>query len=109
MNWQEQLRGALRTSKALGDFLGRPVAEVAYPLMIPLPLAERIRSGGPSSPLWRQFVPHPDESNENGMSDPIGDHRHAVGGALIHRYRNRALFLSTRPLPGMVPLLFSQK
>ena len=99
MIWREQLREALRTPAALGKFLGRPIVDCPYPLLIPLPLAERIRRAGEGSSLWRQFVPVAEEADEGGWVDPIGDHRHATGGALIHRYGNRALFLSTRHCP----------
>ena len=99
MNWQEHLREALRSPAALGDFLGRPVADVSYPLLIPRPLAERILCTGDGSPLWRQFVPISEEEEGAGQEDPIGDHRHAAGGGLIHRYGNRALFLSTSRCP----------
>ena len=99
MNWQEQLRRALKTSSQLQAFLGRDIPQTPYPILIPLPLAERIRRGGEDSPLWRQFVPASAEAGEGGSDDPIGDHLRAVGGGLIHRYPNRALFLPTTRCP----------
>ena len=97
--WQEQLRRALKTSSELGNFLGRNVPPVSYPVLIPLPLAEKIRRGGSGSPLWRQFVPCEEEDSGEGMNDPIGDHLHGVGGRLVHRYKNRALFFPTTRCP----------
>ena len=70
-----------------------------YPILLPLPLAEKIRRGGEHSPLWLQFVPRPEESSPEGLFDPIGDHRHGVGGQLVHRYKNRALFFPTTRCP----------
>ena len=99
MIWQEQLRQALRTTSQLGNFLGKALPQTPYPLLIPLPLAEKIRQGGEGSPLWLQFVPHSGEAGGEGLSDPIGDHHRFVGGRLIHRYPNRVLFLPTTHCP----------
>ena len=93
------MRRALKTSAELGIFLGRDLPSVSYPILVPLPLAEKIRRGGEDSPLWLQFVPRSGESDQEGAVDPIGDHRHGVGGRLIHRYKNRALFLPTTRCP----------
>ena len=99
LSWQEELRRAIRTTRELSKFLGHPLEETPYPVLIPPSLAHKIRQFGPDSALWRQFVPHPDEGQGGGLIDPIGDQSHAVGGQLIHRYPNRALFLPTPICP----------
>lgn len=55
------------------------------------------------SPLGRQFIPQANEGllrqQLKGLSDPIGDQAHFVAPQLIHRYRNRALFLPHSTCP----------
>jgi lysine 2,3-aminomutase len=74
-----------------------------YPLFVPLKLADRIRELGPSSALWRQFVPQALEDDElyqsSGFVDPIGDQIHLQAPQIVHRYANRLLFMPTSLCP----------
>lgn len=51
----------------------------------------------PSGAIARQYIPSAEELVPFllDQTDPIGDHKHAAGPALIHRYPDRALFLAT--------------
>ena len=73
--------------------------QLPTPIFIPRPLAERIRQGGKNHPLWLQFVPQAEENSTTGLIDPIGDSIHQATGQLIHRYKNKALFLPTTRCP----------
>lgn len=51
--------------------------------------------------IARQFL-YSDLEEQNvlvGKRDPIGDERHAKGGQIIHRYKNRALWAVTQACP----------
>lgn len=99
LSWRDEIRQAIKDHQSLSHFLDYPVARTTYPLMIPPSLAEKIRKQGPTSALWKQFVPHADESLEGGFMDPIGDHLHQKAPQLIHRYKQRALLLPTTKCP----------
>ncbi|MFT6068163.1 MAG: lysine 2,3-aminomutase [Bacteriovoracaceae bacterium] len=98
-SWKKELREAIKTSSALEDILKVKVPKTNYPIMIPKRLALRIYQEGPMSVLWKQFVPRLDEASPLGMEDPIGDHLHSKEGRIIHRYKNRLLFLPTPLCP----------
>ena len=94
-------RGELE--RCLGVRLSELAADYSQPLFIPRRLIEPIKRGGPESALWKQFVPHADELDENlcreGLDDPIGDQRYTQGASLVHRYKNRALWMPTSACP----------
>ncbi len=108
-SWNDEIRSAIRCSKELLSFLSDDYSELQtahsknFPLFIPLKLAMLIKNKGPQSALWRQFVPHSIEdapsNGQDSYTDPIGDQVHMQQGQLIHRYRNRALFLPTSKCP----------
>jgi len=97
--WQEIFKTSLKNHADLESYFDRSFAKTSYPVFIPLPLAKKIKILGPDSALARQFLPHIDENLATGLVDPIGDHKRLVGGQLIHRYHNRALFLPTSICP----------
>ena len=97
------MRSHSELERCLGVRLPRPTPDYPQPLFIPRRLIEPIKRGGPDSPLWRQFVPSALELDEGlcreGLDDPIGDGRYARGASLIHRYKNRALWMPTAVCP----------
>lgn len=97
--WQKNLKESIRSSKELSSFLGSPIPNIPYSVLIPKDLAGEILKAGENSPLWNQFVPKKQEALKDGMADPIGDHKHQVSNQLIHRYKNRILFLPTSACP----------
>jgi lysine 2,3-aminomutase len=99
MKWQDDLNSALKTWEDLNAFFGPGIPKITYPVLIPKPFAEKIKLSGPGSVLWDQFIPRNEEMNTSGLPDPIGDQDHLKAPQLIHRYRNRALFLPTSRCP----------
>ena len=104
--WKNSMRTALKSTKALEDYLGMPLPKTTYPLFIPLTLAQEIKHLGQSSALWKQFVPHEEENDLSGLIDPIGDQLHSPTAQLIHRYSNRVLFMPTTVCPVMCRYCF---
>ena len=103
-DWKEQLRNALKTKSDLEVFFGHqfPDHQGFFPLL-PRALAAKIKKAGSSSALWKQFLPDIKESNvelqKSGHQDPIGDMAKLIAPQIIHRYKNRALFLPTSICP----------
>lgn len=99
-SWQEELRLGVRSSQELSQRLGQFVFESKnYPLLIPNSFIERIKQAGPTSPLWKQFVPIEEERNQNGWDDPISDDHHSPVPGIVHRYQNRVLLFPTGHCP----------
>ncbi len=98
-SWKKELREAIKTSSALEEILKVKIPRTSYPIFIPKRLALKIYKAGSESILWKQFVPRQDENSPLGMEDPIGDHKHSKEGRIIHRYKNRLLFLPTPLCP----------
>lgn len=98
-SWKDDFRESLRSLKECELFFDIELPQTHYPIFIPRPFAKKIKDAGPGSPLWRQFLPSLEENNDEGLSDPIADQRHAVGGGIIHRYPNRILFTPTEVCP----------
>lgn len=101
--WKNALRGALRNSAELNEFFGLGLAATQYKIFLPLNFAQKIKSLGPLSALWKQFIPDEREDNlplqESGLYDPIGDQVHSPLPGLVHRYQNRVLFFPTATCP----------
>jgi lysine 2,3-aminomutase len=100
VSWTHEFKLALKTREEISTFFECDFPEVNYPIFIPIVFAAKILAAGPNSPLWNQFLPHPEENNTDvGRLDPIGDKVHAKNNQLIHRYENRVLFTPTTVCP----------
>lgn len=103
IEWQNEMRSGLKTNKDLGNFLNCKLPETPYQFFIPKKLAIKIKKLGPESVLWKQFIPSIEENDtvlqSEGLKDPIGDKTYKKTGQLIHRYKNRVLFLPTEKCP----------
>ncbi len=98
--WQKEFQEAFKRSEDLSSFLDYPVPHTSYPLLIPKKLAKKIKEKGPNHPLWKQFIPcSKEEVFQGGSLDPIGDMANFKGGQIIHRYKNRCLFLPINRCP----------
>jgi lysine 2,3-aminomutase len=101
--WQHELKEAFRDSKELAAFLDTDIPALSYPVLVPRPLALKIKKAGVGSALWLQHIPSIEESDKkiqrDGLADPIGDHAHSPLPQLVHRYKNRALFFPTQVCP----------
>ena len=101
MSWQKDFSDSIKTPQEASLFFDCDLPNTAYPLFIPRKFAKKIREAGPSSALWKQFLPSIQESSEHpdGLYDPIGDKIHSKGSQIIHRYKNRILFTPTTVCP----------
>ena len=99
MTWQEDMRTALKSAEDLKHFFDCEISTTPYSIFIPRTFAEKIKKGGYKSPLWKQFIPQKEENSPEGLLDPIGDKIYLKAPQIIHRYKNRALFLPTTICP----------
>lgn len=100
IQWQQEFKNSLRTSNDINAFFGTDLKDIEYNSFIPKSFAQKIKEAGPQSSLWKQFIPAQQENEQiDGMYDPIGDTIHTKAKQLIHRYKNRALFLPTTVCP----------
>lgn len=108
MNWQEDLRTAIKTKEQFEKFFEVNLPDCKHPIFFPLHFAKRIKEKGKDSSLWKQFIPNEKENENSGLFDPIGDMNKAQPGQIIHRYRNRVLLLPTSRCPIYCRFCFRQ-
>ncbi len=97
--WQEEFKNSIKTHEGLESFFNTSFPKTNYPILIPRPLAQRIKEEGLDSPLGKQFLPVVEELGEEGLIDPIGDHDQSPIPQIVHRYKNRILFFPTQTCP----------
>ena len=105
-DWQTQLKEAVRSVDELLDRLqltaqdlDRPALHNApFPLRVPLSFVNRMRPGDPNDPLLRQVLPSGRETEpQPGYSDdPLAEQGQNPAPGVIHKYRGRALLVSTQ-------------
>lgn len=68
-----------------------------FPLRVPRAYARRMRRGDPTDPLLRQVLPlSAERHNATGFTqDPVGDHAALRAPGVLHKYRGRALLITT--------------
>jgi EF-P beta-lysylation protein EpmB len=103
--WQQALAHAIRDPAVLLDKLSLPatllpaakVAAQQFPLRVPLSYLERIEPGNPNDPLLRQVLPMQAETinQSDGVLDPVGDMQAMAAPGVLHKYRGRALLVTT--------------
>ncbi len=104
-SWQEAFKDAVRDPAELCRLVGLPeeVAEraaraaVDFPLFAPRGFIARMRCGDPADPLLRQVLPLDVElADAPGFTaDPVGDRAARRRPRLLHKYRGRALIITT--------------
>jgi EF-P beta-lysylation protein EpmB len=104
-DWHQTLAGAIRDpdelidALALPDRLREPARRTArlFPLLVPRSYLERIRPGDSRDPLLLQVLPLGlEEVAVPGFSaDPVGDSAAKRAPGLLHKYRGRALLVTT--------------
>lgn len=99
MIWKQELKESLKNISDLKTFLGDDSLSSSYPVFIPKRIAQKIKSLGKDSALYKQYVPHEKEEHLEGMIDPIGDMNYRAAPQIVHRYKNRVLFLPTQVCP----------
>ena len=104
-HWQQELKDAVRDPRQLCRLLELPAefeaaavrAAAEFPLFAPRPFLAQIERGKPSDPLLRQILPLEAElSSPPGFTaDPVGDLAARKAPSLLHKYRGRALLITT--------------
>jgi len=103
--WQQSLAQSITDPAILLKQLNLPEsllpdarhAAELFGLKVPLPFLARITPGDASDPLLRQILPLGVElSHTDGFThDPVADHAAMQSPGLLHKYRGRALILTT--------------
>ncbi len=103
--WQNLMAGAIREPASLLEWLELPksllpaalAAHGLFPLRVPAPYLARMEKGNPLDPLLLQVLPHHLEfkKNKGFTADPVGDGEAMVAPGVLHKYRGRALLVTT--------------
>ncbi|WP_440995255.1 EF-P beta-lysylation protein EpmB [Arhodomonas sp. SL1] len=103
--WQRALAEAIRDPRELlaeldlpGSLLeGASAGAAQFPLRVPRAYLRRMRRGDPDDPLLRQVLPLAAETRQapGYVDDPVGEHAALRAGGVIHKYRGRALIVTT--------------
>jgi len=105
-DWKTALREAVTDPEELLSLLDLPKsrwlagarrAAQLFPLKVSHGFIARIEKGNAADPLLRQVLPLTEELNEpvGYTKDPVGDGPSTTVPGLIHKYKNRALLIST--------------
>lgn len=103
--WQKALANAIREPLELLDYLELPrsllepgvAASQSFSLRVPREYCQRIEKGNPEDPLLLQVLPAAAELIESSQysRDPVGDLAAIEVPGLLHKYRGRALLITT--------------
>ncbi|MCW8962506.1 MAG: EF-P beta-lysylation protein EpmB [Gammaproteobacteria bacterium] len=105
-DWKTELRQAVTKPEELLELLELPKsrwlnsarqAALQFPLKVPRGFIQRMEKGDAADPLLRQILPLANElqKTEGYNKDPVGDGTSTPVPGLIHKYRSRALLIST--------------
>ena len=104
-SWQTELAHAYTNPRALLEYLQLDAtqfpqlaaAAATFPFKVTQTYAEQMRKGDPGDPLLRQVLPLAEELRAvPGFGlDPVGDLAAAAAPGLLHKYRGRALLVTT--------------
>ena len=104
-SWQQSVRHAVRDPAELWRLLNLPAsllpaaqrAAELFPLFAPREYIARMRPGDLTDPLLRQVLPQGEEllPVAGFTADPVGDAAAGRGPGLLHKYRTRALLVTT--------------
>lgn len=107
MHWQVQLQRAWRDPAALLRHLGHDPASfklaggTPFRFQVTQAFAARMIPGDPDDPLLRQVLPLARENRQvSGFGpDPVGDVASRAVSGVLHKYRGRALLITTGACP----------
>jgi len=105
-DWKTELRQAVSSPEELLNLLELPKsrwlsgarqAAGKFPLKVPRGFISRMQKGNAADPLLMQVLPLAEELSkaEGYGKDPVGDGSSTTVAGLIHKYRSRALLIST--------------
>lgn len=103
--WQRELTRAVRSLDELLEILELTAEEVSasdiarreFPLLVPRGFVDRMRPGDPRDPLLLQVLPTAEEERAPAgfVADPLAESQVAAAPGLLHKYRGRALLVTT--------------
>lgn len=103
--WKADLAASFTHVEDLLRFLDLPpepadataTVNLQFPFRVTTAFAQRMNKGDPADPLLLQVLPKTEEmSDQPGfLSDPVGDLRAMARPGLLHKYRGRALLVTT--------------
>jgi EF-P beta-lysylation protein EpmB len=103
--WRQELAAGFRRPGELLAALDLAPARIepgvdcdsAFPMRVPRAYARRMRRGDPADPLLRQVLPLAVEGQHapGFTADPVGDHASLRAAGVLHKYRGRALLITT--------------
>lgn len=104
--WQDDMAAAVTAPEALVTALGLPPeltapaaqASRAFAVRVPQSFVRRMRRGDPHDPLLRQVLPLAAELSGGPPDygpDPLGERAAVRAAGLLHKYRGRALLVTT--------------
>ena len=103
--WQQELAEAITTPEELAAALGLSpralmgahAAGRQFRLRVPRSFVARMRPGDPDDPLLRQVLPAAAELDDEAeyVADPVGERSALRAPGLLHKYRGRALLVTT--------------
>ena len=97
-DWRWQLRESWRTAGRVMGALGLDMdSEVCrrYPMQATPFYLSLAKTENIMDPILRQCVASEEELNDGGSSDPFGEEAYSPVPRLVHRYPDRALFMTT--------------
>lgn len=73
------------------------LSHAPFPMRVPQALAARIQPGNPNDPILKQVLPMDlEQTSQPGyLDDPVGDQASRQTRGLLHKYRGRALLITT--------------
>ena len=101
-SWQKELANVVTDPEKLlrlldiapEDYVEHFQARKLFPVRVPVPFIEKMKSGDFNDPLLKQVMPLAEEFDpvDGYLSDPLGEHE-TVAEGLLHKYKHRVLMI----------------
>jgi EF-P beta-lysylation protein EpmB len=108
-SWHQSLSDAFRNPRELLEYLDLGLSgqeweieqDMNFPMLVPREFASKMEKGNPEDPLLLQVIPSIKEfSTKQGYStDPVDENSATIAPGLLHKYRGRALLITTGACP----------
>jgi EF-P beta-lysylation protein EpmB len=99
--WQDELANGITSADelleelALQHLSNKVVRKPGFRLLVPRAYAAKMRKGDADDPLLKQVLPILAENSPSGLTDPVGDLDAMTTPGLLHKYKGRALLVTT--------------
>jgi len=100
-DWQFELANAITSVDELLYELGlehiknKPIRNSDFSLRVPRAFVNKMQKGDADDPLLMQVLPVASENTLSGVTDPVGDLNAMATPGLLHKYKGRALLVTT--------------